>query len=471
MISPVILSGGKGSRLWPLSSEAVPKAYVALPGMNETPLQATLRRLEFLEPHHCPMIVCNEEHLLLALNQASGAATGTPQVVLEPEGRNTAAAVCVAALIVNNMEREDEPMLVLPADHVIQDVAAFAEAVGAGANLARRGYLVTFAVKPSFPATSYGYIKLGPPVDQSGSQFEVAAFIEKPDKDTAAGFLARGGYAWNSGMFMFRPSVVLEAFERYEPNVLRACRAAAGDPLDSTVVKLDRVAFLPAPSTSIDCAIMEKATNVAAVAAKFDWSDVGDWQSVWSTSSHDINCNAVSGKAAVMNCSGSLVHSAGPSLLGVGLKDIIAVATEDAIIVMPRDHSQDIKAAVENMQAASRPEASGIQALRPWGFFRQLNVGAGYKMKELTVLPGAKLSLQRHKFRSEHWICIAGEGVATRGDERIPLALGTSVFISQGAVHRLENTGSENLRIVEIQIGSYTGDDDIERLEDDYGRI
>lgn len=272
-------------------------------------------------------------------------------------------------------------------------------------------------------------------------------------------------------MFMFKPSVLLKAFAELQPGILEACRAAIAPAPGGDAVKLDRAAFARAPSISIDYAIMEKAGNVATVVADFDWSDVGDWQAIWSIAARDENGNALSGNVEAVESSDSLIHSDGPLLVGVGLSGMIAVATRDAILVAPKERAQDVKLAVDRLAAARRPEASGNKkVLRPWGSFEQLHIGTGFQVKELTVHPGAKLSLQRHKFRAEHWVCIAGEGVAVRDKESIPLAAGESLFIPLGAIHRLVNTGSQTLRIIETQIGSYTGEDDIERIEDVYGR-
>lgn len=472
MIVPVILAGGKGVRLWPVSREAMPKPYVRTADVADTLLQATLRRVEPIAgPAGC-VVVCNQDHGFLVTGQSEASVGHGARLILEPEGRNTAPAICAAALVLAQQGLDDAIMLVLPADHVIKDQQGFAAAVASGADLAERGHLVTFAIKPSFPATGYGYLRIGDAIDASLNQFRIGAFVEKPDAAVAMTFLAAGNHAWNSGMFMFRPGVVIAAFEQFQPGILQACRDAVGAASSGDVaLRLDRAAFLRAPSISIDYAIMEKASNVATVIADFDWSDVGDWQAVWSIAAHDTSGNSVSGNAEAVDSSGSLIHSDGPLLVGVGLLDMIAVATKDAIIVAPKERAQDVKLAVERLKTANRPEASsGRKVFKPWGTFEQLHVGQGFQVKELTVMPGAKLSLQRHKLRGEHWVCISGEGYAVRDKDRIHLSVGTGVFIPQGSVHRLENPGPEILRIIETQIGSYTGEDDIERLEDAYGR-
>lgn len=472
MITPVILAGGKGVRLWPVSRESMPKPYVRTASDQNTLLQETLSRISHLDGVSPTLVVCNGEHDFLVSGQAEKVARNGVRLLLEPEGRNTAPAICAAALIAK-ATAGDEPMLALPADHMIRNDRAFAEAVHSGADLARQGYLVTFAIKPTFPATGYGYLKIGSPIDAEKEQFRIEAFVEKPDASLATQFLQQGRHAWNSGIFMFKPSVILDSFARLQPDILNACgEAVAHVAPTETKLRLDRAAFSRAPSISIDYAIMEKAGNVATVLAGFDWSDVGDWQAVWSIASRDGKENAVFGNADVVESTGSLLHSEGPLLVGVGLTDMIAVATKDAVIVAPKSRAQDVKLAVDRLKSSNRPEASsGKKVFRPWGTFEQLHAGPGFQVKEITVLPGAKLSLQRHRFRGEHWVCIAGEGYAVRDRDRIHLSAGTGVFIPQGSLHRLENPGSEALRIVETQIGPYTGEDDIERVDDEYGRV
>jgi mannose-1-phosphate guanylyltransferase/mannose-6-phosphate isomerase len=469
MISPVILAGGKGVRLWPVSREMLPKPYVPALGSGETLLQATLRRAAAVPGASAPLVVCNAGHDFLVRAQASD--PGALAMILEPEGRNTAPALCAAALWLSRSGAGDRPMLVLPADHAIRDEAQFAAAMASGADLARQGHLVTFAIAPSFPATGYGYLKIGAAIDPARGHHRLASFVEKPDAATAAGFLAQGGYAWNSGMFVFLPDVLLRAFADLRPDILEAVTAAVGGAGPGAVLRLDPAAFARAPSISIDYAIMERAPNVATVLAGFDWSDVGDWQAVWSMADRDDRGNAVSGNAFAVDSAGSLIRSDGPLVMGVGLSDMIAVASKDAVVVAPRDRAQDVRLAVDLLARLTREEAvSAKTVLRPWGSYEQLHIGAGFQVKELTVHPGAKLSLQRHKHRAEHWVCIAGTGVATRDGERIPLAVDTCIYLPLGCIHRLENTGKDTLRVIEVQIGSYTGEDDIERFEDVYGR-
>jgi mannose-1-phosphate guanylyltransferase/mannose-1-phosphate guanylyltransferase/mannose-6-phosphate isomerase len=362
-------------------------------------------------------------------------------------------------------------MLVLPADHVIADEVAFAEAVKSGSDLARQGFLVTFAIKPTEAATGYGYLKIGKPIDPERKQFRLEAFVEKPDRQRAEQFLTSGVYAWNSGMFVFRPSTLIAAFEQLQPDILKACREALTGCAPGAMMKLDRAAFAQAPSISIDYAIMEKSPNVATVIADLGWSDIGDWQAIWQIAAKDERGNVIHGNVVAIGNNDSLMQSDGPLLVGLGLRGFIAVATKDAVIVAPKDRAQDVKLVVDTLVAQNRSEAvAAKKVFRPWGSFEQLHVGPGFQVKEITVNPGAKLSLQRHRYRAEHWVCIAGEGIVTRGGERRRIAVNQAIDIPLGAVHRLENPAQQPLQIVEVQIGSYTGEDDIERIEDIYGR-
>lgn len=469
MIHPVIVAGGKGTRLWPASRESLPKPFVRLGTGEDTLLQATLRRLKAVKECGTPLVVCAAAHDFLVLDQARGIEPDGIDLLLEPEGRNTAPAICAAALLLSARGLGQEPMLVLPADHIIQDEAAFAAAAAAGAALAASGYLVTFAITPTFAATGYGYLKLGSAI--GNGQYALEAFVEKPQIGTAKKFLEDGGYAWNSGMFLFTPDALLAAFGDLQPDILAACREALQGEGLQAVTKLQAEAFARAPSISIDYAIMEKAPRVAAVAADLGWSDVGDWQAIWDIADKDPAGNVCHGNVEMVGSKDSLAQSDGPLLVGIGLDSMIAVATKDAIVVAPKSRAQDVKLAVDRLTGLGRDEAGGgKKVFRPWGSFEQLHIGGGFQVKELTVVPGAKLSLQRHKFRGEHWVCIAGEGIAVVDDRRIPLRVDTAVKIPLGAIHRLENPGAETLRIIEVQIGSYTGEDDIERFEDVYGR-
>lgn len=453
VVVPVILAGGKGMRLWPVSREAMPKPYVRIYDKNDTLLQATLRRVSKLHAVHQCLVVCNAEHESHANGQARAVLGHGVRFLFEPEARNTAPAICAAALVLLTASGDD-PMLVLPADHIINDEQSFIRSIGAGTELACMGHIVAFAIKPSFPATSYGYIKMGDAIAAAPGQFKIEAFVEKPDAEKAIGFLGSGNYAWNSGIYMFRPSVLLAAFQSHQPDVLAACREAVEKAPAGDILRLDRAAFARAPSISIDYAIMEKAGNLTAVLAEFDWSDIGDWDAVWSAGDRDDNGNTAIGNIELMDSSGSLINSNGPLLVGVGLIDMIAVATRDAIIVAPRNRSQDVKLAVERLAIDNRAEATcGGKIHRPWGTEERLHSGLGFQVRELSVLPGSMTPLQCCKFRVNHWLCNGGEGIAVRDQDRISLHIHATVYIPPGATHRLENHGSALLRIIEIQIG------------------
>jgi mannose-1-phosphate guanylyltransferase/mannose-6-phosphate isomerase len=472
MVQPIVIAGGKGTRLWPVSRATLPKPFVQITGAEDTLLQATLRRLPLAAEGAVPLVVCNADHEFLVRDQAAKVSAGRVNLLLEPESRNTAPAVCAAALAIQRTSGSDEPILVLPADHDIADETAFAEAVKSGAGLARKGFLVTFAITPTEAATGYGYLRIGQAIDAAQKQFKLEAFVEKPDRQRAEQFLASGSYAWNSGMFIFQPSVLIAAFQLYQPEILNACRAALADSGLGTTMRLDPTAFAKCPSISIDYAIMEKSPNVATVIADLEWSDVGDWQAIWKIAAKDKMGNANLGNVLTLDSTDCLIRSDGPLLVGLGLKGMVAIATKDAVVVAPKDRAQDMKHVVDQLAAQSRNEvAAPKKVLRPWGSFEQLHVGQGFQVKEITVHPGAKLSLQRHRYRAEDWICIAGEGIATRGEEKIPITVNQAINIPRGSVHRLENPAQQPLRIIEVQIGNYTGEDDIERLEDIYGRV
>jgi len=356
MIVPVITAGGVGARLWPLSRPALPKPFIAITDGRETLLQSTLRRIATMPGLDRTLLVCNAAHEALVREQAAGVFPEKLTLLLEPEGRGTAPALCAAALLVERMAGPKALLLALPADHAIADDRAFAEAVVSGAELAGAGYLVTFAMKPAEPATGYGYLKIGEGIDAARSQFRVEAFIEKPERRRAEQFFRSGDYAWNSGIFIFEAATLTAAFQTFQREILVACRKALPDGLRQSVV-LDRTAFAAAPSLSIDYAILEKAGNTATVVADFGWSDVGDWNAVWLKHAKDGKRIAVSGDAVAIDCEGSLMRSEGPLILGVGLEDMIVVATKDAVLVAPRSRAQDVKRAVDELEAARRSKS------------------------------------------------------------------------------------------------------------------
>lgn len=469
MISPVILAGGQGRRLWPLSQPSLPKPFLRLPGQDSTLLQQTISRLKPLPQARAPLIVGNSLHAARLRSEAR-AADVMARFLLEPEPRGTAPAICAAALLLEQ-EGFDEPMLVLPSDHIVSGAALFAEAVASGSPLAEQGYLVTFSICPTYAATGYGYLRHAEPLGGTGL-FCVDRFVEKPDAATAESYLEDGDFAWNSGIFMFRPSVLLAAAARLEPEMLAACRAALGTHGLHESRMLDSAGFARTRDVSIDRAIMERSSNIATVLARFAWSDAGDWDAIRLAAGQDASGNLIDGNAVMEGGANSLLYSEGPPLIGIGLENMIAVATPEAVLVAPRSRAQDVKDASGLIKRLKRRKSSGLwHDERPWGSYDVLRNGSGYKVKELNVEPHGVLSLQRHRHRAEHWVCVAGRGMARTGEDTISISPGSFVFVPQGALHRLVNTGNETLRIVEVQIGADTAEDDIERLEDAYGRV
>ena len=419
MITPVIIAGGQGSRLWPVSRQSAPKPFVPLTGGAETLLQSTLRRLAALTNASPPLIVCNAAHETLARQQARQICDDDPVFLLEPEGRNTAPAICAAALLLQQ-RGGDEPMLVLPADHRIGDEPAFADAVTRAAALARDGHLVTFATTPDHAATGYGYLKLGKEIDAAQRQFCVASFIEKPDAVRAAQFIRDGGYAWNSGMFMFRPSAILEAFAKHQPQILAVCRAA----LTTGTARLGEV-FAQAPSISIDNAIMEQAENVATVSADLDWNDLGDWQAMWQTLPHDRQGNALNGPVLPLDSHDSLLLSDGPQLVAIGLTGMIAIAANGAVLVAPLSRAQEVK---DIASLLGKDQASGNQ------------------VEQIRIAPQASAMLISQS--NGHLICITGRGIVTSRGGSITIKTNQSLATFAGDSLRIENPSKEILHLV-----------------------
>ncbi len=470
MISPVVLAGGLGLRLWPVSTPSLPKPFLRLPGHALSLLQQTLERVNRLDVARPPLVVGNVAHAARLEDEIRSVAPGA-RLLLEPEPRGTAPALCAAALTLLD-EGADDPMLVLPSDHLISGDEAFASAVANGAALAAEGYLVTFSVRPTYAATGYGYLARGRPISQDRGMYRVDHFVEKPDAAVAESFLVDGSFGWNSGIFMFRPSALLAALDRLEPGMETACRAALPPAVDRAPRILSGSAFARARTVSIDHAVMERSANIATVLARFDWSDVGDWEAVrLAVATDDSGGNVAGGDALLEGGHDSLAYSSGPPVIGIGLEHMLVVATPDAVLVAPRTRAQEVRSAAAMLGRLKRCHESGPwHDERPWGSFDVLRSGDGYKVKELTINPHGILSLQRHRHRAEHWVCVAGRGLARTGENMIPIAPGSVVSVPQGALHRLVNTGNETLRIVEVQIGAETAEDDIERLEDAYGR-
>lgn len=482
LLHPVILAGGSGTRLWPLSREYHPKQFLGLTG-SRSMVQETVSRLDGLRGVAPPVIVCNEAHRFLVAEQIRELGCRSPTIILESSGRNTAPALALAALrLIARQEEDGDPvMLAMPADHVIRDVATFQSVVQRGAALAGEGALVTLGVVPDSPATGYGYIREGEPLDESRSAFRLSRFVEKPDEATARTMVDSGDYLWNSGIFMMRASVWLEALERYSPQILEACRAAhAAGWLDGAFYRPDPDLFAACPSDSIDYAVMEKITEsadehgrISAVVLPMDagWSDVGAWSALWEDGARDSLGNVVQGDVYAHSVRNSLLIGSHRLLAAVGLEDLIVVETSDAVLVADRDSVQDVKDLVENLKSEGRQEQENHRKVhRPWGSYEILDSGPGFQVKRLTVSPGAALSLQMHHHRAEHWVVVEGVARVTRGDEQFLLRENESTYVPVGVRHRLENPEASSLEIIEVQSGDYLGEDDIVRFEDRYNR-
>lgn len=464
---PVILSGGSGTRLWPLSREAYPKQFLPLAG-KDTMLQATWQRIAPLASAP-PMVVANEEHRFMVAEQLRQVGCVPSAILLEPVGRNTAPAIAVAALQAMR-EGADPLLLVLPSDHVIADAAAFQAAVRQAEPAASQGRLVTFGIVPSGPETGYGYIRAGEALTDGVRA--VAEFVEKPDEATARGYVDSGEYVWNSGMFLFRASVFLAELERQQPAMLAACRAALeGATRDADFVRLDKGAFAACPSDSIDYAVMEHTEAAAVLPIDVGWNDLGSWSALWEVAEQDGNGNAHHGDVLAQDCRNTLAWADGRLLALLGLENVVVVDTADAVLVAHKDRVQDVKGIVGRLKAEGRSEpTSHRKVYRPWGSYDSIDVGGRFQVKRITVKPGASLSLQMHHHRAEHWIIVSGTGRITRGEEVFTLAENQSTYIPLGVKHRLENPGRLPLELIEVQSGSYLGEDDIVRFEDVYGR-
>ncbi len=467
---PVIMAGGSGSRLWPLSRELYPKQFLQLDG-EATMLQATVNRLQQLACA-APLVICNEDHRFLVAEQLRHLGKLAHNIILEPAGRNTAPAIALAALTALQTagEGEDPLLLVLAADHVIRDEAAFTASVQAAMPHAAAGKLVTFGIVPTQPETGYGYIRRG--AEQQGA-FAVAQFVEKPDAVTAEGYLASGEYYWNSGMFLFRASRFLAELQAFRPDIHAACSLAVGtiNP-DLDFVRVDKTAFLACPSDSIDYAVMEKTADAVVVPMDAGWSDVGSWSSLWEISTKDAAGNVFRGDVMQHGSSNNYVFAESGLVSLVGVDNLVVVQTKDAVLVVDQRKVQDVKKIVEGLKAAGRSEHHvHREVYRPWGKYDAIDHGGRYQVKRISVKPGEKLSLQMHHHRAEHWIVVSGTAKVTNGERTFLVTENESTFIPVGAVHALENPGKVTLELIEVQSGSYLGEDDIVRLQDRYGRV
>jgi mannose-1-phosphate guanylyltransferase len=464
---PVIMAGGSGTRLWPLSRELFPKQFLAL-GEKQSMLQATVSRLQGLPVAH-PMVICNENHRFLVAEQLRQIGALQGNIVLEPAGRNTAPAVALAALQAT-ASGADPLMLVLAADHMIQDTAAFQAAVQTALPLAEAGALVTFGIVAHRAETGYGYIKRGAAVGEGA--FKVAAFVEKPNASVAEGYVASGDYDWNSGMFLFRASQYLAELQTHRPDILAACQKAMLAPqADMDFVRVDAEAFKACADESIDYAVMEKTDAAVVVPMDAGWSDVGAFAALWEVLPHDAQGNVHRGDVLSHDSHNNLIFAENALVATVGLQDHVVVQTKDAVLVAPRARVNEVKQIVAQIKANQRTEHQiHREVYRPWGKYDSVDAGGRYQVKRITVLPGAKLSVQMHHHRAEHWIVVSGTARVTLDGQQHLLTENQSIYLPLGSVHALENPGKIALELIEVQVGSYLGEDDIVRFEDRYGR-
>jgi mannose-1-phosphate guanylyltransferase len=465
MIKAIVMAGGSGTRLWPLSRAAHPKQFLALHG-DDTMLQATFRRLDGLDIQSS-VTICNEEHRFFVAEQLREI-DKLGSIILEPMGRNTAPAIALAAL--SSPEGDDPLMLVLAADHVIQDEASFTKTVMSAIPLAEAGKLVTFGIVAHEPNTGYGYIKKG---ESQGPGFTVDAFIEKPSFEAATKYLESGDYLWNSGMFLFKASRYLEELQSHRPDIYEACQLSMKDiSKDNDFLRVNEAAFSACPSDSIDYAVMEKTDDAIVVPMDVGWSDIGSWSSLWDISKKDANGNASFGDVKLHETHNSYIRTDGKLVAAIGVDDLVIVSTKDVLVVAHKDSIQDVKIVAQQLKSESRTEwEHHREVYRPWGKYDSIDSGDGYQAKRITVKPGAKLSVQMHHHRAEHWVVVSGTAKVTNGDRTFILSVNESTYIPVGEVHALENPGKVPLEIIEIQSGSYLGEDDIVRFDDIYGRV
>jgi mannose-1-phosphate guanylyltransferase/mannose-6-phosphate isomerase len=469
-IYPVILSGGAGTRLWPLSRAVLPKQLLPLVG-DKTMLQDTALRVAGLPGLMAPLIVCGNDHRFMVAEQLRAAGITPLGILLEPVGRNTAPAVAAAAHYLKSIDPE-AVMLVLPADHVITNTEAFREAVNRAATLVRDGGLATFGIVPQSPETGYGYIRRGAALGNCEGCYAVERFVEKPDLATAEAFVADGGYYWNSGMFMFAAERYLTELSSFAPDIAAAAeKAVTTGYRDLDFCRLDETAFTACPSDSIDYAVMEHTAHAVVVPADIGWSDVGSWSALWEVQQHDENGNAQRGDVYLDGVKNSLVRAESRIVAVVGVEDIVVVETQDAVLVAHKSQVQRVKQVVDHLKSKERTEhLHHTRVYRPWGHYEGIDAGDRFQVKRITVKPGEKLSLQMHHHRAEHWVVVSGTARVTCGDKVSLLAENESTYIPIGMNHRLENPGKLPLHIIEVQSGSYLGEDDIVRFEDIYKR-
>ncbi|MEL3888622.1 mannose-1-phosphate guanylyltransferase/mannose-6-phosphate isomerase [Ferrovibrio sp. MS7] len=479
IIVPVVLCGGTGTRLWPLSRRALPKQFLAMDG-EATMLQETAARLSnpALEP---TWYVCSDEHRFMIAEQLRRTGLPMGKILLEPAARGTAPAAAIAALacLAQYDGADNDPLLlVAPADHVVRDAGTLLNTILAAADAARAGHMVVFGIEPDAPETGYGYIKAGAALAHQSAGAAATArhvdrFVEKPDRARAEAFLAEGSYYWNSGIFLFSARRFLAELEQHRPDILAACTAAAQNLLtDADFVRVDAGAFAACPSDAIDTAVMERTSKATVLLLSAGWSDVGTWSALWDIGSRDDDDNVTRGNVHAIDCTRSYLRSEGPLIAALGVSDLLVVATDDAVLVAPRDRAQDLRQVVDRLKQAQCEEVEqSATVYRPWGYFRRIDAGARFQVKHIMVNPGASLSLQMHHHRAEHWVVVSGTARVVRGDDTFLLSENQSTYIPIGVTHRLENPGRLPLSLIEIQSGSYLGEDDIVRFQDTFGRV
>ena len=470
MIHPVILSGGSGTRLWPMSRTLYPKQLLTLLGRDSL-LQQTVRRVAEDERFAPPLVVANEEHRFIIAEQLREIAVAPRALLLEPVGRNTAPAACVAALALSEAD-PDPLMLLMPSDHTISNVEAFLAAVDRAATAARAGTLVSFGIAPERAETGYGYVRRGAALDGVPGVFAVAEFVEKPGPEQANEYVASSEYSWNSGIFLFPARLYIDELERLRSDMVAACRRALAEARqESDFIRLDKDAFSACETDSIDYAVMEKTRRAAVVPVSIGWSDVGSWDALWEMGVKDRQGNSIEGNVVAEDTRNCYLRSEAGLLAAIGIEDLVVVATADAVMVAPRNRTQEVKTLVARLVEERRDEADSLPTVhRPWGSFTALHNGHRVQVKHIVVKPGGKLSLQMHHHRAEHWVIVQGTAKIRRGDEEMILTEDQSTYIPLGTAHRLENPGKIPLHLIEVQSGSYLGEDDIIRLEDSYGR-
>lgn len=469
MLHPVILSGGSGSRLWPLSRQNQPKQFLSLLG-GRSLFQETVLRAGRLAGTLAPVTVCSEDHRFMVGEQLQEIGSPNGGILLEPVARNTAPAIALAALHVAHAD-PDASMLVMPADHLIEDEEAFRTAVASARALSDEGWLVTFGIHPDSPETGYGYIRRGEPIETGG--FRVERFVEKPDAPTAAEYVSTGEYDWNSGMFMFKAGRFLDELAAFAPGIVEAVREAiANAKADLDFMRADCEAFARSPEDSIDYAVMEKTSRAAVVPVRCGWSDIGSWSSLWAASNRDQDGNRHDGDVISLDTMRCLIRASDRRMIAtIGVEDLVIVDTPDATLVARQDRVQDVKKIVDALKAAGRQEhVFHRKVYRPWGNYDSIDMGDRFQVKRIVVKPGAALSLQKHHRRAEHWIVVSGVAEVTCDDRVFELKENESTYIPLGSVHRLRNRGAEPVELIEVQSGEYLGEDDIVRLEDVYGR-